>query len=392
MKILQIVSAGFEEGGVESGIVLMHPILQAKGHEDRIMASDRKMDMPRFEDYTFKAIDPNSVTRYVYQAFNPHSLRLLKKVLREYKPDVVQLHTMFELSPSVFLALKKVPTVLTIHGPEAFTPSLLMWYLPTRVFKDHSHHREQLTFEGLLHYFYHRYLTTSLYRVGMRNIDVVVASHYMQKLMEKDGISTTCIPHGIPLLDEKPLPDNETIAFAGRLEKFKGVDNLLRAMPDILRERPKARLLIAGDGSYRKEFEKIAHELKIIDNVEFLGHLSGAEVRSLYEKSVMLVVPSIWPEAFGKVGIEAMSVGRPVIASNVGGVSDWLTDGETGYLVPPGQPEALSKVVIELLSDRKKLERMAIAARKRSEDFSLDRYTDRMIEFYEKVIKKKASK
>lgn len=393
MKILRIVSSGFEEGGVENGIVLMQPILMKKGHEVRIMASNRRMDLPHYDDYRFKAINPNSIMKYVYHAFNPYSLFLLRKVLKEYQPDIVQLHTMGQPSSSVLFLLRHTPTVLTIHGPEAFTPSLLLWYLPTTDFKDHSHNRDQLTIAGKFHYFYHTYLTTPLYRLGLRNVDaIVVFSHYMQQLMQKDGMTTRYIPNATTLLDQKPLPNNEVLAYAGRLEKFKGIDHLLRAMPDILKQRPNARLLIAGDGNYRKDLEKLMDELQLNKSVEFLGHLSRAEVKALYEKSVMLILPSIWPEAFGKVGIEAMSVGRPVVASDVGGVSDWLIDGKTGYLVPPGRPEALSEAILRLLTNRAKLEEMAVNARKRSEDFTLERHTEMILELYREIIQTYSSK
>ncbi|HWC57920.1 MAG TPA: glycosyltransferase family 4 protein [Candidatus Paceibacterota bacterium] len=389
MKILRIVSSGFEEGGVENGIVLMQPVLEKMGHEVRTIASDRRMDLPRFDSYTFKSIKTSGFSKYIYNAFNPHSFFLLKKVLKEYRPDIVQLHTMGQVSPSVLFALKHTPTVLTIHGPEAFTKGLLLWYLPTTDFKDHSHDAKQLTFAGSMRLFYHRFISGTLYRMGMKHVDVtIVFSRYMQRLMQKEHIITRYVPNGTVLLEQRPITNTKTISFVGRLEKFKGVDYLLRALPAIVKKFPEVHLVIAGDGSYRTELEALARELNIMDNVSFRGHLSKEKIREMYRDATLLIMPSIWPEAFGKVGIEAMSVGRPVIAADVGGISDWLIDGEVGYLVPPKDPAAITEKVITLFSDEALLKTMSEKARRQSEKFSIESHTEKILEVYNEVIKK----
>lgn len=388
MKILRIISSGFEEGGVENGIMLMQPILKLQGHEVRIMASDRRMDMPRYDNYTFRAISNFKIGKYFLHLFNPYSFFLLKKILKEYKPDIVQLHTMSEVSPSVLFALKRIPTVLTIHGPEEFTPSLLRWYLPASDFKDLSHELKKLTIYGKLHYFYIRYLVFPIYRLGMHNVDAVVTfSQFMHRLIESDGISNQCIPNGTVLLEQKSLPTDKAIAYVGRLEKFKGVDILLSAMTEILKNIPNARLIIVGDGSYRDELVKIAHSLNIGNQVEFRGHIARSEVKKVYEESAIILMPSIWPEAFGKVGIEAMSVGRPVIASDVGGINEWLIDGVTGYLVPPRDANAIAEKVKIILSNQELLQKMSKNAHDHATNFSIERHVERTIKLYEEVIK-----
>ena len=77
MKILRIVSSGFEEGGVENGIVTTNPLLKSLGCEVRVMASDRRMEMPRFDDYNFKAISSFNIGKYLFHIFHPYSFFLL---------------------------------------------------------------------------------------------------------------------------------------------------------------------------------------------------------------------------------------------------------------------------------------------------------------------------
>lgn len=389
MKILRIVSSGFEEGGVENGIVTTNPLLKSLGCEVRVMASDRRMEMPRFDDYNFKAISSFNIGKYLFHIFHPYSFFLLKKILKKYKPDLIVLHTMAEVSPSVLFALKKTPAIMMVHGPEEYTKSLINWYLPTSDFKSHSHEIKDLTIYGWLHYLYIKYITRFVYLLGMRNIDVVVTlSNYMHRLVKSDGIDNVYIPNGAVLLNEKPLPTKRIVSYVGRVEKYKGVDVLVRAIPNIIKNYPEIEFFIVGDGSYKKTLEKMILDLNISKNVKLLGHLSRDLVKKVYEDSLIIVIPSIWPEAFGKVGIEAMSVGRPIIATNVGGVSDWLIDGKTGYLIEPNNPKEISDKVSKLLSRPDILEEMSVESKKRAKDFSLEKHVKNILDLYEKVIKK----
>ena len=104
--------------------------------------------------------------------------------------------------------------------------------------------------------------------------------------------------------------------------------------------------------------------------------------------STIIIVPSIYGEPFGLVGVEAFSVGRPVIASRVGGIPEWLDDGKTGFLVDPGNPEQISEKVIKLFSDKKLLEEMGKNAHKKAEQFSIDKHTKKIEKIYLDVIKK----
>lgn len=389
MKILRILSSGYEQGGAENGIVLMQSILKERGHEVKIMASNLRMDLPRIDDFTFTATTKNRVAGVFYRLFNPHSYFLLRKVLKEYKPDIVHIHTMGEVSPSVLFLLRRIPTVFTVHGPEEFIPSLMMWCLPQSDFVDQSYKKDQLTLVGKFRYFYYRFLSTPVYRLGLRNVDVVITlSNFMSKLLATDGIKNKYVPNGTVLFKDCPLPDNKTLAYVGRLEKFKGVDVLIRAMPKIINNFPDARLHIAGTGNYEKELQGIVNELGIQNQVQFLGHLTRVEVEEVYASSVALVLPSTLPEAFGKVGIEAMSIGRPVIASDIGGIGDWLINGKTGFLISPNDEQEIVDKASILFSDRQRLLEMSKMAKARAEDFSLERHANEMINLYNEVLKK----
>ncbi len=392
MKILRIVSSGYEEGGVENGIVLLRPVLQHLGHTDRVLSSDMRPDLPHFNEYEYRA--PRGVLSKLYHTFNPHAYFTLKRILKEFQPDVVHLHTIGYASPSIFFALRSTPTVAMIHGPEGYTKSLLLWCLPKSDFKRGIHDIKALTFTGRLRYVYYRYINYPLYRIGLRNVDVFVTlSRYMQSLMAAEGIRSEYIPNAAMIFDYRPLdPANaHTLLYVGRLEPYKGVDYLIRSLADVRKHVPDVRLLIAGEGSERGSLEMLAKDLGLRDHVSFLGHVARPQMQSLYEHAALVVMPSTWPEAFGKVGIEAMSVGRPVVATDVGGVADWLMDGANGILVRPKDADALSSAIKRIFADEKLFERMSECARTTAAGFSVHAHAMQMEKLYEGLMKERRS-
>jgi glycosyltransferase involved in cell wall biosynthesis len=393
MKILRITSLGYVGGGVENGIELLQPVLERMGHEVRILSSDHNKAVPHFSHYEFRSLETQPmILKVFYRIFYPHSFFALRRALKDFKPDVVQIHSLFEVSPSVLFLLKKYPSVLTIHGGEDFTAGLLLWVFPLRFFRNtESLTLINLNIVGWLHYLYHRLLSIPVYRLAFRNIDrFVVFSTYMQELVKRDGITATCIPNATELFEPVPLAENSrTLLYVGRLEKIKGVQYAIEAMRDIAPSYPDARLVIAGRGEYEQELRELVARQGLSEYVTFVGHCTREQLYGYYKEARCVVVPSVWPEPFGKVGIEALSVGRPVIASNVGGISEWLRDGETGYLVPRQNAAAIRDAVQKLFDDRALLERMSAQAREQAQQFSIENHAKKILALYTEVLEGK---
>jgi glycosyltransferase involved in cell wall biosynthesis len=167
--------------------------------------------------------------------------------------------------------------------------------------------------------------------------------------------------------------DDFLIGSVGRLDPSKGYDTLLRSMPAVIREFPMAKLMVMGDGAQRKYLEELCANLGIAEQVTFLGRKTPAEVRGFLEKIDLFVLASHW-EGFGVALIEAMSAGKPVVATQVGGIPEIVDDGGCGFLVPPCQPQVLADKIVSLLRDRELSLEMGKKGRKRAETlFSLDR-------------------
>jgi glycosyltransferase involved in cell wall biosynthesis len=182
-------------------------------------------------------------------------------------------------------------------------------------------------------------------------------------------------PAGTPLL-----------LFAGRLVTFKGIDHLLDALV-LLKERPQPHLLLIGDGPHQASLERRAAALGLSDRVTFAGPQPHAELPRYYAIADAFVVPSIAHETFSIAACEAMSCQRPVIGTRVGGLPEVVRDGETGYLVPPGDAAALADRIGALLGDPAERTRMGAAGRAWTlEMFTWDRVIARMLACYTQVL------
>jgi glycosyltransferase involved in cell wall biosynthesis len=164
------------------------------------------------------------------------------------------------------------------------------------------------------------------------------------------------------------VPDERNILYVGQLIRGKGVDLLLRAL-QTLSCRFTATLI--GAGNARDELEALCRSLGLVDKVKFQGWVRHEALGSFYSTAKVVVVPSRWPEPFGMVGIEAMHYGRPVVAFNVGGISDWLLHEVTGLLVPEQDITALGRSLQRILT-RKGL---ATKLGQNAYEYAQERYT-----------------
>jgi glycosyltransferase involved in cell wall biosynthesis len=156
---------------------------------------------------------------------------------------------------------------------------------------------------------------------------------------------------------------SNTILFIGLIGHRKGICDLVRALPEVIKAVPDARLVAAGTGEI-DAVRRCARESGVDDRVLLPGWVSGFDKLRLLEEAAVYVLPS-YNEGVPLSILEAMTVGLPVIATPVGGIPDVLRDGEDGYLVPPGSVSELSRRIIELLNDRELRERMGESARRR---------------------------
>lgn len=185
--------------------------------------------------------------------------------------------------------------------------------------------------------------------------------------------------------------DEVLIGMAGRVTRWKGQSVFVQAATLIAERHPEAKFAAVGgvfdtEKFYMDRFRKEVHDAGL-DNKLTINDFR-ADMPDVFAAFDIFVLPSILPEPFGLVVIEAMASGKPVVATAPGGPSETVVDGETGFLVPPSDASAIAKALEELLADPPKRISMGEAGRRRAREvFSLPRYVSEFEELYDRILR-----
>lgn len=329
-------------------------------------------------------------------------------------PDVIHLHQLDD--PDVVAALRRTtPVVVSAHGYTACTAGVHYFRPGQECARPHGPGCiPNLALRGCAHVRNPRPLPASYRQTtraleALRGADLAVAySNAVERHLAVNGVPrraviplfATLTPHPPheprptqgPQEPHEPHPPRELhkprghaddrtarrVVFAGRVVKPKGLGVLIRAMRTV-----DAELVVCGDGMQLTTMRKLARRLGVERRVHFRGWLDAERLaRELSEASVV-AIPSLWPEPFGLVGIEALTAGRPVIASLTGGIPDWLEDGVTGVGVRPGDVRGLVRALDVLLADPERQQAIGAAGREMvAARFSPERHVGALLEGY----------
>lgn len=194
-----------------------------------------------------------------------------------------------------------------------------------------------------------------------------------------------CLP--LPAALPSPLElDAPRLLYLGRLTPEKGIDIALAAFQQLAANEPRLTLQIAGDGPARAALEAQAADYGLTERVHFLGNQPWATVNALLNQATLVLMPSRWREPFGLVALEAAQMARPVIAAQVGGLSEIIVHEQTGMLVEPENAMALAAAVATLLGEPDRLRQMGQAARDHAlTHFGWETYVDTYEQLYTKL-------
>ncbi len=336
MKIMQIVPR-MEVGGVERGVIDFANYFKDKDDEIIVVSGGGRLthELKRLNTKHYK------LNVYKKSPFTLLSVRKLRKIIKEENIDVVH-------------ARSRVPAWIA--------------FMATR--------KSDVEFITTAHGFYSSHFLSSIMGWGKFVIcpSKVIARH-MQESFCVDYSRIRIIPRWVDLEKFKFAPKrdttrNVTLLSIGRISPSKGYEYLIRAMRRIVRVNPYVRLDIVGEATGKKKrylnyLKSLLQRYSLNYYVRFLGYRS--DVEDMLRKASVLVVPSVVEESFGRVIIEAMAVGVPVIATKVGAFPEIIEHRKNGFLVPPRDDEALKDTIMEFLENRRLVERIVINARKRVE-------------------------
>lgn len=211
-------------------------------------------------------------------------------------------------------------------------------------------------------------------------LDALLAgSRFMKSELTQNGfpeVKVHVVPPVVPMESggSSPPPDEALVLCVAQLIKGKGVDLLLRALEKVT---CRFRAVIVGTGNAESALRELSHTLRLGDRVHFQGWVDSDSIGEFYSRATVVAVPSRWAEPFGMIGLEAMNHGRPVVAFDVGGISDWLEHDVTGLLVPEQSIDPFAEALERILTDSALALRLGQQGRVRvQERFSFEDYLD----------------
>jgi phosphatidylinositol alpha-mannosyltransferase len=180
------------------------------------------------------------------------------------------------------------------------------------------------------------------------------------------------------------------LLFVGRHEPRKGLIELLKAFRVLRKAGCRCRLLVVGSGPQEREARRYVLTRRL-GNVEFLGRVTDEEKAALYRTADIYVSPATGAESFGIVLLEAMAAGTAIVCSDIHGYKGVVRRGREGLLVPPRKPKALAAAIAELLADDDRRAAMGESGNRRAREFSWERVTAKVDEYYGFVIRRLAA-
>lgn len=406
MKIL-IINQNFNMfAGTEVISTGTYDILKNNGHDVYYFAFDKK---PYYiENYEYSKYFPKnnlSTIEYLKNPFkyywNYEAANKLHQVILAIKPDIIHIHSL--MSPSILKVCKKnnIPTVMTLHIMPPICPSTTFLYKNKKICKDFKCKNgnywhcilnkcgngsiERSIRKTISSYLFNKtdaYSAISYFICPSNAMRDVVRSSNITK--DKNKIIT--INNFLSTKELKIIPKytNEGyFLYIGRLSPEKGVHYLLEAMRDLPRE---IKLKIAGTGTEEEKLKKFANTNNL-DNVEFLGFKNREEVNDLYQNCISTILPCNWFEIFGMTNIESFINGKPVIASNIGGIPEIVEDNINGLLFEPSNVEQLKECILKYWNNPDlAVEHGKNGYQKAITQYTEERYYSELMKVYEEVL------
>jgi glycosyltransferase involved in cell wall biosynthesis len=210
----------------------------------------------------------------------------------------------------------------------------------------------------------------------------IVESHFMREELLRQGYDEENIdvipyvPESFPQFSQPAIDNENLLLFIGQVVRGKGLDVLLESLKAV---KTPFRLMVCGTGSYEQTCRRLAQKLGIAEKVEFAGFLPEHSIEKICARARALIVPSVWPEPFGLVGIESMRLGLPVIGFDSGGIREWLVNNENGILVPWMERKALCRAIETILQYPQYAHELGIQAKIGTEKFISSKTTRKQI-------------
>jgi glycosyltransferase involved in cell wall biosynthesis len=406
LRVCLVNTFHYRRGGDCTYTLDLADLLRSKGHTVVHFAMNHPSNLPCdesrfFADHVdfldiFKHGGPLRGARaFARSLYSRSAKRRFSRLLEETRPDIVHLQNFRRhLTFSIVEAAKErsLPVVYTAHDYDPICPNSLLLAggrICTACKGKHF-------YKAVLKRCKERSITGSLaialegmftrVRHYYNLVDIIVTpSAFARDRLVEFGFSpdkVTVVHNFIHAEAYVPQYEGSGVIFLGRLAPEKGIANLIEAAA----RTPGVRISLAGDGPERRHLETLAAEATNRGNggsIEFLGYVDKMTLHETVSRNMCVVMPSIWYENFPYAVLEAFALGKPVIASDIGGLPELVQDGVTGLLVEPGSARDLARAINRLVAHPEEAAEMGRNARGRVEkEFDSQTHYDRIIRLY----------
>jgi phosphatidylinositol alpha-mannosyltransferase len=357
-------------GGVTEHVRYLYEGLRKRGHDVRIITSSHGLQRSSDGDVIrigkgFSVPANGSVGTLTV---SPRFVSQVRDVLERERFDLLHYHEPFV--PFLSLVVLRQSTsvnVATFHAFGGFSPAYELGSRMVRPYARRLHGR--IAVSAAARHFIDRYFPGD-YKVIPNGVDVDRFRRAVPIARWQDG--------------------TRNILFVGRHEPRKGLVELLKAFRILRKTGCECRLLIVGSGPQEREARRYVLTRRL-QGVEFLGRVSDDEKAQLFKTADVYASPATGGESFGIVLLEAMAAGTPIVCSDIHGYKGVVRRGREGLLVPPRKPRALASAIGQLLADDALRAEMGRNGRERADDFSWERVTAKVDDYYGFVIRRLAA-
>lgn len=387
MKIL-IISDFFPPlswGGAERVAYYLAKEYRRLGHDVLVLTTTSQRDkVGRFDFEDLSIIRIHAYFHPRFQAYlglyNPQTIRRVRQIFKEEQPDIVHVHNVinrFSFYTLAVLRSLRIPHVVTLHDATSVDYGKTTQCVDSRDLSEEPNVRYALSpWKTMLRY---RLAYFPLRNFFIRSLllapDTVLVSisHDLQRLLQTNGIPTTHVIHnGIPIIQES-VPSHDVVSFRkryhlesqkillfiGRVSSSKGAYVALAAFQEVVKHVPQTKLVFAGgDSRVNTMLRDEVQRMHLDDQVVFTGWLSGNDRIAAYQICDVVLTPSIYPDPFGLINLEAMFFKKPIVTSCFGGMKEIVLDRETGFVTNPFNIVLFAEFIVKLLTDGPLRERM----------------------------------
>ncbi len=344
-------------------ILMVHNYYQERGGEDLSFEAERRalehagVTVHTYIDSNYRVDTMGGLRAGLRCIWSQEAYRDIKRIIRQTRPQLMHVQNSFPLiSPSIYYAARSegIPVIQSIRNYRLLCPNAL-FYRDNKVCEDCMGRR--ISWPGVLHACYRGSRAGTATIAAMqtihgslgswtRKVDHFISlSEFGRRKMIEGGLPSDRISVKPNFVYPDPGPSDaprEFVLFVGRLSEEKGIETMVRAWERIHEEVP---LVVAGRGPSASIVEDAAQRLS---GVTWLGGQTIERIYDLMGRATAVLFPSEWYETFGRVVIEAYSRSTPVIASNLGAISELVTPEETGLLFAPRNPESLAQAARQM--------------------------------------------